>query len=174
MNKQVIVGGILGAVAVTAIGAFGYNKIDRAEYAAVTDVNATTKTVRVPREECHDEMVTRTRESKDPHNITGTVVGAVIGGVLGNQVGGGRGKDIAKVGGAAAGGYAGNRVQQGMQERNTYQESQRICKTVHDSHQEKTGYDVTYQLDGQTHKIHMSYDPGTQIPVENGQLVIRQ
>ncbi|MET0497006.1 MAG: hypothetical protein ABW106_01910, partial [Steroidobacteraceae bacterium] len=74
----------------------------------------------------------------------------------------------------AAGGYAGNRVQQGMQERNTYQESQRVCKTVHDSHQEKTGYDVTYQLNGQASTIHMTYDPGTQIPVENGQLVIRQ
>jgi uncharacterized protein YcfJ len=173
MNKQIVAGGIVGAIAVTALGAFGYQKLDHAQYAAVTAVNPTTKTVRVPREECHDEMVTRTRETKDPHQITGTVVGAVIGGVIGNQVGSGRGKDIAKVGGAAAGGYAGNKVQEGMQARNTYQESQRTCKTVHDSHQEKTGYDVTYVLDGKEHSIHLDYDPGKEIPVENGQIVTR-
>jgi uncharacterized protein YcfJ len=174
MNKQIIVGSIVGAIAVTAIGAFGYQKLDRGDYAEVTGVKATTKTVSVPREECHDEMVTRTRETKDPHQITGTVIGAVVGGVVGNQIGSGRGKDVAKVGGAAAGGYAGNKIQEGMQARNTYQESQRTCKTEHDSHQEKTGYDVTYQLDGQEHMVRMDYDPGRQIPVENGQLVIKK
>ena len=174
MNKSVVAGAIIGALAVTAIGAFGYQKLDRADYAAVIDVKPTTKTVSVPREECHDEMVTLTRETKDPHQITGTVIGAVLGGVIGNQVGGGRGKDVAKVGGAAAGGYAGNKIQEGMQERNTYQESQRTCKTLHDSRQEKTGYDVTYRLDGQERTVHMDHDPGRQIPVENGQLVMRQ
>lgn len=174
MNKQIVIGGIVGAVAVTAMGAFGYSMLDHADYAAVTAVKPTTKTVSVPREECHDEMVTRTRTTKDPHQITGTVVGAVLGGVLGNQVGSGKGKDAATVGGAAAGGYAGNKVQEGMQARNTYQEAQRICKTEHDTHQEKTGYDVTYQLDGKEHMVHLDYDPGTRIPVEKGELVIKR
>lgn len=174
MNKQVIVGVIAGAIAVTAIGALGYQKLDREDFAAVTTVKPTTKTVSVPREECHDETVTRTRATKDTHQIAGTVVGAVLGGVIGNQIGDGRGKDIAKVGGAAAGGYAGNRIQKGMQERNTYEETKHVCKTVRDSHEENTGYDVTYRLDGQERTVHMDYDPGQQIPVENGQLVMRK
>jgi uncharacterized protein YcfJ len=174
MNKQVVAGAIVGALAVTAIAAFGYQKLDQADYAVVSDVKPTTKTVRVPREECHDEMVTLQRETKDPHRITGTVLGAVVGGVIGNQIGDGRGKDVAKVGGAAAGAYAGNKIQDGMQERDTYQESRRTCKTVHDSREEKTGYDVTYRLDGQERTVHMDHDPGRQIPVENGQLVLRQ
>lgn len=174
MNKQILVGVIAGAVAVTALGAFGYQKLDREEFATVTAVKPTTKTVSVPREECHDEVVTRTRAAKDTHQIAGTVVGAVIGGVIGNQIGDGRGRTVAKIGGAAAGGYAGNRIQKGMQDRDTYEESHRVCKTAHDSHVEKTGYDVTYRLEGKEQVIHLDYDPGQQIPVENGQLVVRK
>lgn len=173
MNKQVIVGIIAGAVAVTAIGAFGYQKLNQPDFASVTAVKPTTKTVSVPREECHDEVVTHTRAAKDTHQVAGTIVGAVVGGVIGNQIGSGRGKDVARIGGAAAGGYAGNRIQKGIQERNTYQETRRVCKTEHDTHEEHTGFDVTYQLDGQEHKVHLTYDPGQRIPVENGQLVIR-
>ena len=37
------------------------------------------------------------------YNVPGAVIGAVLGGVLGHQVGGGRGKDLATVGGVVAG-----------------------------------------------------------------------
>ena len=174
MSKQVIIGVIAGAIAVTAAGAFGYQKLAQPDFAEVVAVTPTTKTVRVPREECHDEVVTHKREVKDQHQIAGTVIGAVVGGVVGNQIGDGRGKDIARVGGAAAGGYAGNRIQKGMQERNTYQETQRVCKTVHDTRKENTGYDVKYLLDDKEQTVHLSYDPGKQIPVENGELVIQE
>jgi uncharacterized protein YcfJ len=92
--------------------------------------------------------------------------------VLGNQVGGGKGKTAATVAGAAAGGYAGNKIQENMQEGNTHEESQRVCDTVHDSREEQQGYDVTYRLDGQERTVHMSYDPGSKIAVENGQLIL--
>jgi uncharacterized protein YcfJ len=99
MNKQLVVGGIVGALAITAISAVaGYRYMDRAEPA--------TKTASIAREECRDELVTRTRETNDPNQIAGTVAGA------------------------AAGGYAGNKIQEGMQERNTYQEIQRNCEPV--------------------------------------------
>jgi uncharacterized protein YcfJ len=40
-------------------------------------------------------------------NITGTIVGALLGGILAHQVGDGRGRDLATVGGAVAGGAIG-------------------------------------------------------------------
>ena len=40
------------------------------------------------------------------------VGGAVVGGVLGNQIGGGTGKTLATIGGAAAGGYVGEKMEQ--------------------------------------------------------------
>jgi uncharacterized protein YcfJ len=73
-----------------------------------------------------------------------------------------------------AGGYAGNKIQEGMQQRNTHQESQRNCRTVRDSRQEQDGYDVTYRLNGSEQQVRMNYDPGQRIPIENGQLVVRQ
>lgn len=120
MNKQLIIGGVVGALAITAVAAVaGYRTLD-------------TKTASASRQECRDELVTLTRPTRDPDQITGTVAGAVLGGVLGNQVGGGDGKKLATVGGAVVGGYAGNKIQEGMQERNTYQETRRTCRTVTD------------------------------------------
>ena len=173
MNNQLVIGGIAGALAVTAIGAVaGYRMLDQANYAEVVSVKTAMKTVSVPRESCRDELVTRTRPVKDTNQIAGTVVGAVIGGVLGNQIGDGKGKKLATVGGAVGGGYAGNKVQEGMQDRNTYQETERKCQTVRDSHQEEAGYDVTYRLDGKEGTVHMDHDPGKRIAVENGVLVL--
>ncbi len=40
-------------------------------------------------------------------NVVGAVLGAVGGGLVGSQLGGGKGKDVATIGGAAVGGLAG-------------------------------------------------------------------
>ncbi|MCW8873437.1 glycine zipper 2TM domain-containing protein [Pseudomonadota bacterium] len=173
MKNQLLIGGIIGAVAVTAIGAVaGYRMLDSATYADVISVNPIMKTVSVPREVCRDQLVEVTNPTKDPKQITGTVAGAVIGGVLGNQVGGGKGKTAATVAGAAAGGYAGNKIQENMQEGNTHGESQRVCETVRDSHEEQLGFDVTYRLDGQERVVRMDHDPGNRIATSHGELVL--
>jgi len=173
MNRQLLIGSIIGAVAVTAVGAVaGLQMAESGNYAEVLAVRPVTKTVSVPKEECHDQLVDVATPVKDTNQIAGTVAGAVIGGVLGNQVGDGSGKKIATVAGAAAGGYAGNKVQEGMQDRNTHQELQRVCNTVQLTHEEADGYDVTYRMDGQDRVVHMDYDPGNRIAIENGQLVL--
>jgi uncharacterized protein YcfJ len=121
MNKQLIVGLIVGALGITAVAAYaGFRGTD-------------AKTASGPKQECHDELVTLTKPTKDPNQIAGTVTGAVIGGVIGNQIGSGDGKKLATAGGAIAGGVAGNKIQEGMQERNTYQELQQKCVTVKSS-----------------------------------------
>ena len=173
MNKQLLIGGIIGAVAVTAVGAVaGFRAYDAANYAEVISATPALETVSVPRQECHDVLVEQQEPTKDPKQIAGTVAGAVIGGVLGNQVGGGSGKKIATVGGAVAGGYAGNKIQEGMQERNTSQQLNQVCSTVYDQHQEQVGFDVTYRLRGDQATVRMDHDPGRRIPVENGVLVL--
>jgi outer membrane lipoprotein SlyB len=73
-------------------------------------------------EECRDcgvvqsvQKVTRTERAK---GIAGTpvtpgmAIGGVLGGVLGNQVGGGTGRSLATVGGVAAGGYVGHKLEE--------------------------------------------------------------
>jgi uncharacterized protein YcfJ len=122
---------IAASLALSASAALvGCNEDMSSKATAAQTTIAQPKTV--AREECHDEVTTRTAPPKDKHQIAGTAVGAVIGGVIGNQFGSGDGKKLATVGGAVAGGYAGNRIQENNQEKKTYSETKRICKTVYD------------------------------------------
>jgi len=173
MNKSLITGLVVGGIAVTAAGAFaGYQAMDDRRSAEVLSVEPLTKTVRMPRQVCSDEIVTHQAETKDPKRVTGAVIGAVAGGVLGNQIGGGDGKTVATVAGAAAGGYAGSKIQKNMQENNTTQTVEKRCRTVYDSAERPDGYQVRYRLAGQEGTVRTDRAPGGSIPVENGQLVL--
>lgn len=140
--------------------------------AKVLEAKAITKVVRTPREECSNQTVTRQKPVKDDNRVLGTIAGAVVGGVVGHEVGGkGTSQDIATVGGAAAGGYAGNRIQKSVQKNATEQTTERVCETVYDSHTEDSGnYKVRYELNGKEGTVTMDHDPGSRIPVKNGQL----
>lgn len=171
MNKSMIVGTVLGVGVATAGGAIsGYQLLKGPDHAEVVKSVAVTRTVKVPREECREVTVTHQRPVQDQHRIAGKAIGAVVGGVLGNQVGGGRGKKVATVAGAVAGGYAGDRIQDNLQKADTYQTVEQRCETVYDKQEEVVGYDVTYRLDGNEAVVRMSFDPGTRIPLKDGQL----
>lgn len=173
MNKSMLVGAVLGAVGVTAGGAVAtYNLVSGPEYAEVLAVQPVKETIKTPREVCKDVTVTRQKPVKDQHQIAGTAIGAVVGGLLGNQVGGGSGKKIATVAGAVGGGYAGNKVQENMQANDTYTTTETRCSTVTDTSEKVVGYDVKYLLDGKEGQVRMERDPGSQIPVKDGQLVL--
>lgn len=175
MNKSMVVGAVLGAVAVTAGGAVAtYNLVGGPEYAEVLAVKPVKETIKTPRQVCQDVTVTRQKPVQDQHRIAGTAIGAVVGGLLGNQVGGGNGKKIATVAGAVGGGYAGNKVQGTMQANDTYTTTETRCSTVTDTSEKVIGYDVKYQLDGKEGRVRMDSDPGSRIPVEDGQLVLTQ
>jgi len=176
VNKSMLVGAVLGAVVVTAGGAFAtYTLVDRGpEFAEVLNVEPVTETIKTPREVCKEVTVTRQKPVQDQHRIAGTAVGAVVGGLLGNQVGGGTGKKIATVAGAVGGGYAGNQVQERMQANDTYTTTETRCNTVTDTHDKVVGYEVKYDLDGKVGTVRMDRDPGNRIPVQDGQLMLTQ
>lgn len=175
MNKSLITGLVVGGVAVTAAGAFaGYQAMEHKNSAEVLNVEQLTRTVRTPRQVCSDELVTHKAPVKDPQRYTGAVLGAVAGGVLGNQIGDGDGQTVATVAGAAAGGYAGSKIQKNMQDNRTTQTVEQRCRTVYDSAQKPDGYEVRYRLDGEERTVKLDYDPGRSIPVENGELVLRE
>ena len=169
MNRNLLMGVVVGAVAATAIGTIASSRWGVADdYADVVAVEPLLRTVREPRDVCREEVVEVQKPVKDKHQITGTVAGAVIGGVLGNQVGDGSGQDIATAGGAVAGGYAGNKIQEKIQQGNTEQQVRQVCETVYDSREVADGYQVTYELDGEQYTIHMDADPGRRLALENG------
>lgn len=174
MDKNLLIGGVIGAVVVTAGGAIaGFGLLDKeAEYAEVLKVTELTETVTVPRQVCEQVAVTRQEPVKDDKQIIGTVAGAVVGGLVGNQIGGGSGKKIATIAGAAAGGYGGNKVQEQMQKNNTSVATENRCSTVNDSEQKFAGYEVHYRLNGEDGVVRMDHDPGERIPVRDGTLVL--
>ncbi len=173
MNQNFTIGAIVGALAITAGGAFaGYKAMNSGTSAKVVSVTPATRTIRTPREECRDEAVTRQKEVKDDNRLVGTGIGAVVGGLLGNQVGGGDGKKLATVAGAAAGGVAGNQIQKKIQNGSTETVVEKRCTTAYDTQKVDNGFEVVYTLDGQQHTIHMDHDPGSRIPVKEGRLDI--
>jgi uncharacterized protein YcfJ len=173
MNKSLAVGLVIGAVAATTVGAVaGYRMISAPRGAEVISAKELTKTIKTPRQECHDEQVTHTKEAKDKNELVGTGIGAVVGGLLGSRIGGGNTRIVTGLAGAAAGGYAGNKIEQKVQKGNTYTTTEQRCVTVYDTHEEPNGYEVVYMLDGKRHHVHMDHDPGKEIPVRDGQVVI--
>ena len=174
MDKSMVKGIVVGAVAVTALaaGGVGYKVMTKPVFAEVVAAKEVKETVKTPREECEDVAVQHKAPIKDEHRIAGTVVGAVAGGLLGSAIGGGTGKKVATVAGAAAGGYAGNQVQKNLQEKDVETTTERRCKTVYDTSVKHLGYDVTYRLDGKQDVVRMAFDPGQRIPVKDGKLVL--
>jgi uncharacterized protein YcfJ len=176
MDKSMVKGILIGStvvLAVSAAGVTGYKTMNKPLFAEVLAVKEVTETINTPREECEDVPVTRKAAVKDEHRITGTAIGAIAGGLLGSTIGGGSGKKIATVAGAAAGGYAGNKVQKNMQDGDQVTTTERRCKTVQDTSVKLLGYDVTYLLNGEEGIVRMEQDPGKQIPVKDGQLVMQ-
>jgi uncharacterized protein YcfJ len=172
MNRSLVIGSVLGAIAVTAGGAIaGYRVLEKPSGAEVVSTRALVKTIKTPRQECHDEQVTRTKPAKDTNRLAGTGIGAVVGGLLGHEVGGGSGKVLATVAGAAAGGYAGNKIEQKVQAGDTYTTTEQRCMTAYDTSEVPNGYDVTYVLDGKHHHVHMDHDPGKTIPLKDGHIM---
>jgi uncharacterized protein YcfJ len=175
VNKSLVMGSVLGAIVVSAGGAFaGIKLLASANGAEVINAKEIHKTIKTPRQECHDEQVTRTKPAKDTNRLVGTGLGAVVGGLLGNEVGGGNGKVLATVAGAAAGGYAGNKIEQKVQQGNTYSATEHRCTTVYDTAEIPAGYEVVYVLDGKEHHAHLDHDPGKTIPVKDGRIVTEQ
>lgn len=175
MDMSMVKGMVIGGVVVTAItagGVAGYRNLAGPSYAEVTGVKEMTETVSTPREQCEDVVVQKRAAVKDENRVAGTAIGAVAGGLLGSTIGGGTGRTLATVGGAVAGGYAGNQVQKNMQNKDVVSTTERRCKTVQETSTRHLGYDVTYRLNGKEDTVRMSHKPGNQIPVKDGKLVL--
>ena len=174
MDKSMMKGLAVGGVAAVVLGAgavTGYKALAKPQVAEVVAVKEVTETVVTPREHCEDVQVQRQAPVKDPNRIAGTAIGAVAGGLLGSTIGGGKGKTLATIGGAAAGGYAGNQVQENMQQKDVNATTERRCRTVNEKSQKLVGYNVTYRLDGKDDTVRTSFKPGTTLPVKDGKVV---
>jgi uncharacterized protein YcfJ len=116
-----------------------------------------------PEQRCWIERQQVVEERSSAYNIPGAVIGGVIGGVLGHQVGGGRGKDIATVGGATAGAVIGANVGRGGTQVTT-RDVQRCAYVPNDAR--PAYWDVTYTFRGVSHRAQLVAPPGRTIRVD--------
>jgi uncharacterized protein YcfJ len=171
MNKSMLIGIVIGVAAVAGVGAFaGFNAFREPAEAEVLGVKPIERTVKLARQDCHDEPVTRQAPVKDSHRIAGSVAGAVVGGIVGNQIGHGVARDVATAVGVVGGGYAGNQIQDKMQKADTSTTMERRCTEVYDTEKKVVGYDVRYRLGKKEGTVRMDHDPGDGIPVKDGKL----
>jgi len=131
---------------------------ERLYQANVTSVRAVLGT---PGQRC---WVEREQVSQDRSgaNVPAAIAGAIIGGILGHQVGGGTGQDIATAGGAVAGAAVGANIGRGGQQTGT--QDVQHCENV-PSQARPDYWDVTYNFQGQEHRIQMVAPPGPTVTV---------
>lgn len=138
------------------------NRRRRNERLFEADVTTVRAVVGAPEQRCWVEQEQISQPARP--NVGGAVVGGLIGGILGHQVGGGRGKDLATVGGVIAGTAIGSQAGRGGN--NTQQTTQRVqrCTTV-PSDARPALWDVGYTFRGRNHQVQMTNPPGATILV---------
>lgn len=186
MNALTVAGLSVASITVVAISATAAYQ-DFNPYAEVVSVKPAMQAVVVSRESCRDERVTYTRDPENPDKIIASIAGAVMGDAIDTRVGSGSrqyaasndpgtsdatANDATTVIVTVAGGYAGNKIKQSMQGSDTYETTERVCVTIQDSTLQKVGYDVTYRLSGRDQDLRMDHDPGSRIPLADGQVVL--
>ena len=131
---------------------------ERLYEAQVTSVRAMVGT---PAERCWTEREQVSRDNGRA-SVPGAIAGAIIGGVLGHQVGSGRGNDIATAGGAVAGAAIGANA--GRSSGSSYSQDVRRCESVPGGAR-PAYWDVTYDFQGQAHRVQMVAAPGPTVTV---------
>ena len=109
----------------------------------------------------HEQMATPERSD---NRVPGALFGAVIGGILGHQVGGGRGRDLATVGGAVAGAAIGSNAGRDRSDAPApTRDVQRCAPAV--AATQAAYWEVTYEFRGRQHQVQLATPPGATIQV---------
>jgi uncharacterized protein YcfJ len=146
MNNTILAGIIVGAVVLAAAGGIvassGYNPLQK--YATVVAVEPAFDTTRTPRQVCGDEA---------------TLAQASVDGAVAAQA-------------APAAAPAQPEATDTAKDAAAADAASEDCVVVYDTRSVQAGYHVTYELDGTQEVIRMDRDPGTRIPVEDGELIL--
>jgi uncharacterized protein YcfJ len=126
------------------------------------DVVAVRAVFGEPKQRCwvEAEQVVQTF-APDPSMLAGTV----LGGVIGHQFGGGRGKDLATIGGALAGAAVGANVAAVNGRPGQVVVTRNVKKCVNEPNATPAYWDVTYEFRGRQHHVQMLNQPGPVLTV---------
>jgi uncharacterized protein YcfJ len=128
---------------------------DNIAYGKVIDVQPVYERVSVPERQ---RVCQRPQYREQRANTGGAILGGIIGGVLGNQIGSGSGRDAATAVGVIAGATVGAKQP-------SHRQTRARCYTDVRYRQDRqlTGYDVTYEYQGQWYDTFMTRHPGDRV-----------
>jgi uncharacterized protein YcfJ len=134
--------------------------------ANVVGVVPITEQVNHPTQQCWTETQQVTQAAPQSHSPLGAIIGGVAGGLLGSTVGKGSGRVAGAAVGAGVGAITGDAVanQNNGSTVTTTVPVQR-CQQVDNFQTVTTGYQVTYEYDGQRFSARLPYNPGNQLRV---------
>ena len=154
---------LIPLLATAAVAAHAQTYLDNAR---VNRVEPRYETVRVPRQECHDQWVSEPRRG-EKGDYGGAVLGGIVGGLIGNQVGGGHGREAATAVGAVVGAFTGDNLANRDRWQQPVPMAREVttCRDVDDVQSRLVGYQVTYDYHGQQYTTLMQENPGRFVPV---------
>ncbi|MCX7544289.1 glycine zipper 2TM domain-containing protein [Marinicella gelatinilytica] len=124
-------------------------------YGKVIEVRPVYERVSIPER----QRVCERPQYREPRaNTGGAILGGIIGGVLGNQIGGGSGRDAATAVGVIAGATVGANQPSHRQQR-----PRCYTDTRYREERQLSGYDVTYEYQGQWYDTFMTRHPGDRV-----------
>jgi uncharacterized protein YcfJ len=134
--------------------------------ANVVGIAPITEQVNHPTRQCWTETQQITQAAPQPHNPLGAIIGGVAGGLLGSTVGRGNGRIAGAAVGAGVGAITGDAVaNQNTGSTVTTAVPVQRCQQADNFEMVTTGYQVTYEYDGQRFSTRLPYNPGSQLRV---------
>ena len=149
------------ALLLTAANAHAFDAL-----ATVVSAVPINETVNTPTQNCWTEYPQQVQPAPPQHDYLGAIVGGVAGGLLGSRFGEGNGRVVGAAAGAGVGAIVGDRLDnRDSPSANAAPAPVQHCQQVDHLETRTTGYQVTYEYDGQRFLTRLPYNPGSQLRV---------
>jgi len=132
--------------------------------ATVVSAAPINESVNTPTQSCWTETQAVQPPSQQ-HDYLGAIVGGVAGGLLGSRFGEGNGRIAGAAAGAGVGAIVGDRLDNRDSGSNATAGTVQHCQQVDHFETRTTGYEVTYEYEGQRFLTRLPYNPGSQLRV---------
>lgn len=152
--KPVLIPVLAGLIGLSASG-MAQAQQERARVISSTPV---VQKIAVPRDVCHDEVVS----VPGRRTGAGAIIGGIAGGAMGNAIGDGNGRALATMIGLVGGAVVGNHIE-GPRHAST--QVVRQCTTQTHFENRTVAYDVVYRYAGRNYQVQMPQDPGRFVKV---------
>jgi len=133
--------------------------------ATVVSAIPINETVNTPTQNCWTDYPQQVQPAPQQHDYLGAIVGGVAGGLLGSRVGEGNGRVAGAAVGAGVGAIVGDRLDNRDAPSANAPPPVQHCQQVDHLETRTTGYQVTYEYDGQRFLTRLPYNPGNQLRV---------